>query len=70
MGKGSGRPGGNPDFGTKYKFDFGNPEVRDQVIAIRFSARELEEIKKGGGDSYRDFCRNAILEATRKALSE
>jgi len=63
MGKGSGRPGGNPDFGTKYKFDFGNKEVRDQALTIRFSARELAEIKEKGGDDYRDLCRKAILEA-------
>ncbi|WP_414589254.1 hypothetical protein [Scytonema sp. PCC 10023] len=63
MSKGRGRPGGNPEFGTKYKFDYGNAETRDHALSIRFSSRELEEIKRIGGDSYRDFCRKAILEA-------
>lgn len=67
MGKGRGRPGGNPDFGLKYKFDYGNDEVRDQVLAIRFSASELEKIKASGGDRYRDFCRKAILDALQKS---
>ncbi|WP_414589746.1 CopG family transcriptional regulator [Scytonema sp. PCC 10023] len=67
MGAGRGRPGGNPDFGTKYRFDFGNKETRDQVVAIRFSASELEKIKAMGGDRYREFCRNAILEALKQA---
>jgi hypothetical protein len=70
MGVGRGRPGGNPDFGTKYKFDFGNEEKRDQIIAVRFSVSELQKIKQAGGDRYRDFCKNAIMEATLKALSE
>lgn len=69
MGKGRGRPGGNPAFGTKYRFDYGNEEVRDQVLAIRFSASEIEKIKKIGGDRYRDFCRKAILEATEKGIN-
>lgn len=62
-GKGRGRPGGNPDFGTKFRFDYGNLEKRDQVLALRFTARELEAIKALGGDKYRDFCRKAVLDA-------
>lgn len=59
---GRGRPGGNPDFGTKYKFDYGNEEKKTEALTIRVTPRFLEEIKKAGGDRYRDFCRDAIVE--------
>jgi hypothetical protein len=63
MGKGRGRPGGNPDFGTKYRFNYGNDEVRSVCFSIRFTPREMEAIKKAMGDDYRAFCREMILKA-------
>jgi len=60
------RTGGNPDFGTKYKFDFGNEEVRSQALTIRVTPSFLEEIKNIAGDRYRDFCRDAIAEAVAR----
>lgn len=63
------RTGGNPDFGTKYKFDFGNEEVRSQALTIRVTPSFLEEIKNIAGDRYRDFCRDAIAEAVKRQLA-
>lgn len=63
------RTGGNPDFGTKYKFDFGNEEVRSQALTIRVTPSFLEEIKNIAGDRYRDFCRDAIAEAVKQQLA-
>jgi hypothetical protein len=63
------RIGGNPDFGTKYKFDFGNEEVRSQALTIRVTPSFLEEIKNVAGDRYRDFCRDAIVEKLGRELA-
>lgn len=63
------RIGGNPDFGTKYKFDFGNEEVRSQALTIRVTPSFLEEIKNVAGDRYRDFCREAIAERLGRELA-
>lgn len=63
------RTGGNPDFGTKYKFDFGNEEVRSQALTIRVTPSFLEEIKNIAGDRYRDFCREAIAERLGRELA-
>jgi hypothetical protein len=63
------RTGGNPDFGTKYKFDFGNEEVRSQALTIRVTPSFLEEIKNVAGDRYRDFCRDAIVEKLGREMA-
>ncbi|WP_104910227.1 hypothetical protein [Nostoc sp. 'Lobaria pulmonaria (5183) cyanobiont'] len=63
------RTGGNPDFGTRYKFDFGNEEVRSQALTIRITPSFLEEIKSVAGDRYRDFCRDAIVEKLGRELA-
>ncbi len=57
------RPGGNPDFGTKYKFDFGNKEKRDVALTIRITKTMLQQLKDIAGDEYRNFCLNAITSA-------
>ncbi|KAB8318246.1 MAG: hypothetical protein KME57_26260 [Scytonema hyalinum WJT4-NPBG1] len=67
---GRGRPGGNPDFGTKFKFDFGNEEKRDKPLTIRFSASEIEKLKEIAGDRYRDFCREVILKAVSSGCND
>ncbi|MCC5611528.1 hypothetical protein LC612_33510 [Nostoc sp. CHAB 5834] len=64
------RIGGNPDFGTKYKFDFGNEEVRSQALTIRVTPSFLEEVKNIAGDRYRDFCRDAIAAAVKRHVGE
>lgn len=66
---GRGRPGGNPDFGTKFKFDYGNEEKKTEALTIRVTPRFLEEIKNAGGDRYRDFCRDAIIEKLGRELA-
>lgn len=63
MGKGRGRPGGNPDFGTKYKFDYGNKEKRDVALTIRITKTMLQQLKDIAGDEYRNFCRDVIAAA-------
>jgi hypothetical protein len=71
MGIGSGRPGGNPDFGTKYKFDYGNEEKRSEALTIRITPSLLKELKNIAGDEYRDFCRQAIAkEVERHAAAQ
>lgn len=59
---GRGRPGGNPEFGTKFKFDYGNEEKKTEALTIRITPSFLQEIKNIAGDRYRDFCRDAIAE--------
>ena len=66
---GRGRPGGNPDFGKKYKFDYGNEEKRSVALTIRISESLLEKIKEAGGDAFRDFCREAIIEKLERESS-
>lgn len=59
---GRGRPGGNPEFGTKFKFDYGNEEKRSEALTIRITPSMLQQLKDIAGDEYRDFCREAIAE--------
>ena len=43
------RPGGNPDFGTKYKFDFGrNQPLTEQVKAVVYPEikQQLKDLAK------------------------
>ncbi|WP_138504423.1 hypothetical protein [Nostoc sp. PA-18-2419] len=63
---GRGRPGGNPEFGTKFKFDYGNEEKRDVALTIRITATELDRLKRVAGEGYRDFCRDAIAQAVEQ----
>ena len=43
---GRGRPGGNPDFGTKYKFDYGNTEKKNIVLSFRITESMLKKLKE------------------------
>ncbi|MHC5717778.1 MAG: hypothetical protein ACYTX0_38150 [Nostoc sp.] len=69
MDKNMARIGGNPDFGTKYKFDFGNEETKTEALTIRVTPSFLKEIKNIAGDRYRDFCRDAIVEKMERELT-
>lgn len=60
------RTGGNPDFGTKFRFDYGNEEKRDVALTIRITQSELDRLKNIAGDRYRDFCRDAINDAAER----
>ena len=62
--KASGRPGGNPDFGTKYKFTTDREEPLTELLAIRVPASMKSELKSKG--NWQEFVREAIA----KALSE
>ena len=66
---GRGRPGGNPEFGTKFKFDYGNKETKTEALTIRVTPSFLQEIKNIAGDRYRDFCREAIAEKLGRELA-
>lgn len=59
---GRGRPGGNPEFGTKYKFDFGNKEKRSVVLTFRITESMLNNLKEVAGDEFRNYCIQAIAE--------
>ena len=55
-----GRPGGNPDFGTKYAYTTERPEPLTKKITVRIPETmdsQLREI-----DNYREFVRQAIAE--------
>ncbi|WP_066425105.1 hypothetical protein [Anabaena sp. 4-3] len=57
----SGRPGGNPDFGIKYRFKSKSGEVMTK-ITLRIKPSTLEYLKETYGDEYADFIREAIAE--------
>ncbi len=63
---GRGRPGGNPDFGTKYKFDYGNTEKKNIVLSFRITESMLEKLKEVAGDDYKNFCLDAIAQAVEQ----
>lgn len=58
---GRGRPGGNPDFGKKIKFQTERTEPLSEKITLRITASMLAKLE--GLDNYREFCRKAIDEA-------
>lgn len=60
------RVGGNPDFGTKFRFDYGNEEKKSEALTIRITPSMLADLKDIGGDEYRGFCRDAINEAIKR----
>ena len=65
-----GRPGGNPEFGTKYKFDYGNEEKRSEALTIRMTPTMLQQLKDIAGDDYRNFCLLAIAEKMEATKAE
>ena len=58
------RPGGNPEFGTKYGFKTDREEALTELLAVRVSASMKSELKNR--DNWQEFVRKAIA----KALSE
>ena len=57
------RPGGNPDFGTKYKFDYGRDEpLSEQVKAQVHTSvkRQLKELADLNQCTVPDLIRTAI----------
>ena len=59
---GRGRPGGNPDFGKKYKFDYGNEEKRSVPLTIRITESMFSNLKELAGNEFRNYCLQAIAE--------
>ena len=57
------RPGGNPDFGTKYKFDFGrNQPLTEQVKAVVYPEikQQLKDLAKERKCTVPDLIRDAL----------
>ncbi|MEM8779878.1 MAG: CopG family transcriptional regulator [Cyanobacteria bacterium P01_G01_bin.49] len=57
------RPGGNPDFGTKYKFDFGrNKPLTEQVKAVVYPEmkQQLKDLAKERKCTVPDLIRDAL----------
>jgi len=57
------RPGGNPDFRTKYKFDFGrNKPLTDQVKAVVYPEmkQQLKDLAKERKCTVPDLIRDAL----------
>lgn len=63
-GLGQGRPGGNPDFGKKYKIPRAHDEALDTLLAFKIT-RSLKEELDGIPDKN-EFCRNAIIKAIQE----
>ena len=39
------RPGGNPDFGVKYRFDYGRKEPLSEQVKVSMHLKMKEELK-------------------------
>jgi hypothetical protein len=61
---GRGRPGGNPDFGEKIKFDRKLEEKCDQLVAFKVTKAMNEELSKI--DNKADFLREILKEALER----
>ncbi|WP_099072945.1 hypothetical protein [Nostoc linckia] len=55
------RPGGNPDFGKKYKFETDRPEPLNQKLTVKLTESMMGYLK-GLGKDYPEFVREAIAE--------
>lgn len=63
MGKGRGRPGGNPDFGTKHRFDYGRNNPLSEQVGTRIASEtklQLKEIAEQKNCTIPDLIRAAI----------
>jgi hypothetical protein len=62
--KTSGRPGGNPDFGTKYAFTTERDEPLSENLTLRVPASMKSQLKCL--QNWREFVRQAIIEKLEK----
>ena len=60
--KESGRPGGNPDFGTKYRFERSGDEPITSHLQLKVTPSMKEKLDKLGKRKA-EFIRNAIDKA-------
>lgn len=65
---GRGRPGGNPDFGTKYAFTTDRAEPLAKKITVRITETMESQLREI--DNYREFVRQAIAEKLEKLEQE
>ncbi|MGL5832774.1 MAG: ribbon-helix-helix protein, CopG family [Waterburya sp.] len=66
------RPGGNPDFGTKYKFDFGrNQPLTEQVKAVVYPEmkQQLQKLAQERKCTVPDLIRDALEQYLATAQS-
>ncbi len=66
--KASGRPGGNPDFGTKYAFKTDREEPLTESLSLRVPASMKSELKRL--QNWQELVREAIVEKLEKLESE
>ncbi len=66
--KASGRPGGNPDFGTKYAFKTERKEPLTESLSLRVPASMKSELKCL--QNWQELVRLAIAEKLEKLSSE
>ena len=64
---GRGRPGGNPDFGSKYAFKTEREEPLSQKITVRITETMDSQLRQL--DNYREFVRTAIAKALKEVQS-
>ena len=62
--KTSGRPGGNPDFGKKFKAERRGDEALDKLLAVKITA-SMHEYLQSLKDKKADFIRDAIAAAMK-----
>ena len=61
--KTSGRPGGNPDFGKKFKTERKGDEILNKLLAVKITAsmyEYLQSLKEKKADFVRDAIATAI----------
>lgn len=63
--KASGRPGGNPDFGTKYAFQTEREEPLTENVSLRISASMKSQLKQQ--KNWQELVRQAIAEKLETA---
>jgi glycyl-tRNA synthetase (class II) len=63
-----GRPGGNPDLGTKYALTTDRPEALTERITVRIPPKMKKKRKQL--NDYPEFIREAIEEKLKKIESE
>jgi hypothetical protein len=64
----SGRPGGNPDFGTKYKIHAKGEEPLTEKISVRLPA-SIKKFLESLGKDYPEFVREAIAEKMERTVA-
>jgi hypothetical protein len=63
--KASGRPGGNPDFGTKYAFQTEREEPLTENVSLRVSASMKSQLQQQ--KNWQELVRQAIAEKLQQS---